>query len=100
MCGRALPFRGFSSNNFSVTSRLSLEVTERGVGRRGGKAKPYRPSGGKTELQFRLQPFVHNLRVGFAFGSLDDLAHEEAEERFLAGAILFELRWVTRNHFV
>lgn len=55
-------------------------------------------------FEFLLQQLVHLTGVGLAFGSLHRLADEEAEHLaalgFVAGAVLFDLLGVGRQHFV
>ena len=41
--------------------------------------------------QLFRQEFIHQLGAGLAFGRFHDLAYEEAEHGFLAGAVLLEL---------
>jgi hypothetical protein len=42
-------------------------------------------------VQLLRQQFIDNLRAGLAFGGFHDLADEETEHGFLAGAVLLEL---------
>jgi hypothetical protein len=42
-------------------------------------------------VQLLRQQFVDDLRAGLAFGGLHDLADEETQHGFLAGAVLLEL---------